>query len=44
MATTLTGINESGQIAGIYRDVNGIDHGFIATHVVPDPAMRASEG
>ena len=42
--TTVTGINDSGQIVGIYTDVNGNDHGFLATPIVPETAVKASQG
>jgi hypothetical protein len=37
--TTLTGINDRGQITGYYFDANDIAHGFIATPVPAPPSL-----
>jgi PEP-CTERM motif len=35
--TQITGINNSGEIAGFYSDANGTFHSFVATVAVPEP-------
>ena len=41
--TQITGITNSGEIAGFYTDANGVAHGFIAS-AVPEPASLVLMG
>jgi uncharacterized membrane protein len=36
--TQITGVNDAGDLAGLYQDPNGVYHGFVATPV-PEPEM-----
>jgi PEP-CTERM motif len=42
--TQITGIANSGTIAGFYMDANGVSHGFFATQAVPEPGSLALLG
>ena len=41
--TLAQGVNNTGQIVGWYRDVNGNDDGLLATPIIRDPAANGSE-